>query len=85
MKHIISVPRKHFEAISNGDKTFIITDNTDCDFQKGDVVELRELTGEKGLKAFTGATRLMEITYVTGSNQRDDYVVFSIRDVAGSN
>lgn len=80
----------YFEAVLNGEKTFEIREN-DRGFQKGDIVVLEEYDPTKSLKieamgrpiedvGYTGRKIEKQISYVTNWEQKENYIVMSIRN-----
>lgn len=68
--HVLKIEDAYYEAKVAGDKLFEIRHN-DRGFQKGDTVSYtKPPTGHFDRKG------KWEITYVTGYQQRDDFVVF---------
>ncbi|QJD55199.1 hypothetical protein Psm1vBMR14_gp48 [Pseudomonas phage MR14] len=76
--HELKIKKCFFEAVTAGDKTFEIRRNNDRGFQKGDTVCLQEVD-ELGLR--THRSFNCKITYVLNYEQKEDYVVFSFREV----
>lgn len=73
--HELKIAPDYFTEVATGDKTFEIRYN-DRGYQKGDIVHLKPydcgwVEPYKGLK--------FEITYVIGYNQKENWVVFSIK------
>jgi len=74
--HELKILPEYFEAVKNGRKQFEIRKN-DRDYKIGDVLHLREWTGEN----YTGDSYKAEITYITDYAQKDGFVVLGIRGV----
>ena len=75
MHHRLKIEDGYYEAIRSGDKTFEIRYN-DRGYQKGDCITF---TSVDGLFQHEG---LYLITYVTGYNQKDNVVVFGIKEIS---
>lgn len=73
-EHVLKILPEYHEAVAKGDKTFEIRKN-DRGFKVGDWIKLLEYDGEK----FTGNYVNAQITYLTNYEQKEDYVVFSIK------
>jgi len=73
--HTLKTLPYYFNAVKAGDKTFEIRDNSDRGFQKGDIINLQKW--ESGYAHNEGV--LVQITYVTNYQQKDNYVVFGFR------
>ena len=78
MHHELKILPVYFEAVVIGVKTFEIRNNTDRDFQKGDMVTLKEVLATDPSK-FTGREQLVRISYVTDFQQPDNQVVFGFQ------
>ncbi|MFM1688534.1 DUF3850 domain-containing protein [Aeromonas salmonicida] len=81
--HERKIAPRYFMAVTAGDKTFEIRDNSDRDFQKGDLVVLKEF--DSGLSqmaelCYTGQQVTKVITYVTDFAQQPGFVVFAMAD-----
>ncbi|UOL47450.1 hypothetical protein vBVpPvVp04M_00062 [Vibrio phage vB_Vp_PvVp04_M] len=72
MTHNLKILPCYFQAVVSGDKKFEIRNDSDRGFQKGDLVMLNEWSEGK----FTGNSVMVEITYVTGFEQKQNFVVF---------
>ena len=72
MIHELKIEQQYFNAIESGDKTFEIRNN-DREFQRDDCVTLKEYVGAR----FTGREIEIVIKYVTGYQQKENFVVFS--------
>ncbi len=77
MVHELKIEAPYFEAVLRGEKKFEIRKN-DRGFQKGDIVVLKELS-PKPPERFTGRAVEVEITYVTGFMQKENWVVFALK------
>lgn len=75
--HNIKIEREYFDKVLDGSKTFEIRFN-DRDYHAGDFVVLHETNRERGL---TGHTIEKRIGFITGFEQQEDYVVFSLLDL----
>lgn len=85
MHHDLKILPCYYKAVAAGDKTFEIRNNSDRGFQKGDTITLHEYDISKGAVEsfrYTGMKIEAEITYVTGYEQRDGYVVFSFKELS---
>jgi ASC-1-like (ASCH) protein len=79
MKHTLKILPCYFEAVIRGEKKFEIRDNSDRGFQKGDIVDLVEIKGSGvGARSLTGRSVIVEITYVTGYQQKTRVCRFRI-------
>lgn len=75
--HILKCDLPYFDAVESGDKTFEIRRN-DRGYQKGDTISLcPAYEGSPWL--FGDPVGLWEITYVTGFQQKEGFVVFGIK------
>ena len=78
-EHELKLLTEYYNRILMGQKTFEIRRN-DRDFQVGDVLVLREFSGEEYLDS---QPIRAEVTYITNYEQKPDYVVmgFIIQEV----
>ena len=80
MNHELKTDQWSFRQIWDGNKPFEIRDNRDRGFQKGDTVTLKEI--EKHLTfnkpRYTGREIYARISFVTGFQQKDGYVVMGL-------
>lgn len=79
MKHRIKIDISHYEAVKEGSKVFEIRYN-DRGYQKGDTVVLMAWCPENHCMDSSKEYLYYEITYVTGFNQQDGWVVFGIKE-----
>jgi len=81
IKHKLKTMPCYFEDAFNGSKKFEIRFDKDRGFQKGDLVLLQEYGPfNRSLKnQYTGRELLVKITYVTGFEQKEGWVVFGFR------
>lgn len=80
MKHYLKIEKPYYDAVLSGHKCFEIRVN-DRDYQKGDTIELRCLN-EKGTTYASSAKPITAtITYVTGYQQRENWVVFGFKRI----
>lgn len=78
MNHELKIDDSYLKAKLAGDKLFEIRFN-DRGYQKGDTVTYKEYRpGEMTIY------HTYEITYVTGFNQQDNYVVFGEKHIESS-
>lgn len=77
-KHELKIDQEYFEAVKDGRKKFEIRKN-DRDYKVGDILVLLEY--DKYYEAFTGEKITVEITYLTGYAQQNDYVVLGIEEI----
>jgi hypothetical protein len=83
MHHDLKILAPYFEAVIDGRKTFEVRKN-DRGYQSMDTVTLLEYDPEhKGYyrseaEMYTGRKHTATIGYVTGYEQKDGYVVFSL-------
>lgn len=85
MEHKLKILPAFFNAVICGDKNFEIRDNSDRGFQKGDTVILEEFDNSAPpllLGSFTGRSIAVEVTYVTGYEQKPGWVVFGFTPLA---
>lgn len=75
-RHDLKIRSGFFRAIVSGEKTFEIRKN-DRNFKVGDMLLLREY--EQETEDYTGQGLLKKITYITDFEQKEGYVVMSIR------
>ncbi len=80
MRHHLKIENCYFEAVLSGDKRFEIRFNDDRGFQKGDTIELNEISKASG-NLYTGRKFGGIITYVTPFMQKEGYVVFGFQEV----
>ena len=81
MNHELKILPVYFEHVLDGSKTFEIRYNRDRGFQKGDMVTLREYDQSIASGSYTGRKLMKKITYVTGFEQKPDFVVLALGDV----
>jgi len=79
--HELKILPCYYDAVSSGDKTFEIRDNSDRGFQKGDLIILKEFDPDRP-GGFTGLECRVYITYVTGYEQKPGWVVFGFKGVS---
>jgi len=79
MKHTLKTWPEYFQAVLEGKKTFEIREN-DRGFQVGDELELIEYDPREGC-GLTGLAIDCKITYITDFNQKEGYVVISIKPI----
>ena len=83
--HELKIAPSYFAAVIAGDKTFEIRDNSDRDFQNGDLVVLREFDStisQVPTLCYTGKSVTKVITYVTDYAQQPGFVVFAMAEPA---
>lgn len=83
MHHELKIRKAFFESVISGEKTFEIRDNRDRGFQKGDTFTLHEMSEAAPSSVKSGRTYDGVITYVLNYEQKDGFVVFAFRPVAG--
>ena len=76
--HELKIDTEYFREIANGNKLFEIRYN-DRGYQKGDIVHLMPCRGSSFVEPYEGLKFV--ITYVTGFQQKENWVVFGIKDV----
>ena len=82
--HRLKILPVYFKAIESGIKYFEIRNNLDRGFQKGDTAILQEYNPESDYNKehekepylYTGREIMVNITYVTNYEQKENYVVF---------
>jgi len=91
MFHDLKITPPYFKAVEDGRKTFEIRQN-DRGFQAGDYIRLREWDENNPRPAdwlgmhhqnwkYTGRELTREITYVTGYEQKPNFVVFAFKPI----
>jgi hypothetical protein len=79
-KHELKTLTQYFQAVWSGTKTFELRKD-DRDFQRGDVLILREWDGEK----YTGSALCVKVTYILQNAEKyglkDGYVIMGIRRI----
>lgn len=76
--HELKILDVFFQQVIDGNKTFEIRNNIDRGFQKGDIVNLREVKNFIKPNNYTGREQLVTISYVSDFNQPDNQVVFAM-------
>ena len=76
MEHKLKIYPEYFTQVCNGRKSFEIRKN-DRNFQVGDLLVLQEYCPI--IQDYTGREVKKEVTYITDFEQRDGYVVMSIK------
>lgn len=80
MTHELKILPEYFQAVWDGVKTFELRKD-DRDYQRGDILVLREWDGEK----YTGSGLRVKVTYVLRGAEKyglkDGYVVIGIRHI----
>ena len=73
--HDLKILPEYFRAVKSGEKTFEVRFN-DRNFQKGDVLHLREWDGNE----YTGKSIFVEVTYILDNPSycKDGYVIMAI-------
>ena len=79
-EHEIKIQSTYFIAVARGEKTFEVRYN-DRGYQKGDMVTLAEVNN---VGQPTGQRIKKKIGFVTGFEQKESWVVFSLLDLDGS-
>ena len=78
MKHELKILSPHFQAVFDGRKAFEIRKD-DRGFQAGDTLLLKEYSPDVSPAiAYTGREIEVDVTYVTGHEQKPGYVVMAI-------
>jgi hypothetical protein len=72
----VSLSKKNYDACVQGDRSFLITDNTELSIQKGDTIRHFE-TDEKELD--TGFWFDAEVKFVTNYEQKDNFIVYQFK------
>lgn len=75
-EHVLKILPEYFEAQKSGKKAFEIRKN-DRNYKVGDYLKLNEY--DPKIKKPTGRAILVEITYITDYQQKDNYVVLGTR------
>jgi hypothetical protein len=77
-KHELKILPQYFQAVLDGIKTFELRKD-DRDYQRGDILVLREWDGEK----YTGSAICVKVTYILQDAEKyglkDGYVIMGIR------
>jgi hypothetical protein len=77
-KHELKILPQFFQAVWDGIKTFELRKD-DRDYQRGDILVLREWDGEK----YTGSAICVKVTYILQNAEKyglkDGYVIMGIR------
>ena len=95
MNHDLKITPAYFQAVIEGRKTFEIRQN-DRGYQAGDTVTLQEWDDNMPRPSdwppmrdqrwkFTRRSVVREVGYVTGFEQRPNWVVFSLLRIEGQN
>jgi len=69
----LDIDQYNYSRILEDDKRFIIVDNDSYEFQKGDVLTLREVTYELVDNCPTGRYLVVTLCHVTTHNLKDGY------------
>lgn len=77
MHHDLKIDLPYYMAVIRGEKTFEIRNN-DRGYQKGDTVTLTPHTSQGMIKSRLPPINAT-ITYVSGFNQKENWVVFGIK------
>ena len=76
--HELKILPQDFQSVWNGTKTFELRKD-DRDYQRGDILVLREWDGEK----YTGSAICVKVTYILQNAEKyglkDGYVIMGIR------
>lgn len=75
MHHDIKIDASYWNAVQDGSKRFEIRCN-DRGYQKGDTISFCPQRPDRSLGSYGPPAGLYEITYVTGFQQKDNWVVF---------
>lgn len=79
-KHELKTLPQYFQAVWNGTKTFELRKD-DRDYQRGDILVLREWDGEK----YTGSALCVKVAYILQDAEKyglkDGYVIMGIRRI----
>lgn len=75
--HNVKIECIYFERVINGTKLFEIRFD-DRDYKEGDFIVLHEINGREEI---TGKTVIKRIGFITGYEQQEGYVVFSLLDL----
>jgi hypothetical protein len=91
MNHDLKITPHYFQAVQEGRKTFEIRHN-DRGYQAGDTVTLKEFDesirgpiGSQPDLRYSGRVIVKRIGYVTGFQQRENAVVFSLLPIERRN
>ena len=79
-KHELKILPQYFQAVWNGTKTFELRKD-DRDYQRGDILVLREWDGEK----YTGSALCVKVTYILQDADKygleNGYVIMGVRRI----
>lgn len=70
---------KYFQEVLSGSKTFEIRYDGDKDFYQGQIILLREFVKTPQGGFYTEQSQLIQITYITKYEQKENYVVFAFK------
>ena len=76
--HNLKIWRKYFDAVKNGSKKFEIRFD-DRGYSEGDFIVLHEWSD--ALQDYSGETIQKRIGFITGYEQQEGFVVFSLLDL----
>lgn len=77
MLHELEICESYYKAVEDGSKRFEIRFN-DRGFQKGDTCELTCVYGDGLVKSYSKKV-IIEITYVSNYNQKENWCVFGFK------
>ena len=79
-KHELKILPQYFQAVWSGIKTFELRKD-DRDYQRGDILVLREWDGEK----YTGSALCVKVTYILQNAEKyglkDGYIIMGFRHI----
>lgn len=73
-QHQLKLDPQFYQAIIDQRKTFEIRKN-DRNFKVGDLLHLKVFDGQR----YTGSTAIVQVTYISDYEQKEGYVVMSIK------
>lgn len=78
--HNVKMLPRYFHQVERGNKTFEIRKD-DREYKEGDFIVLHEHDNRVGGNGYSGRNITKRIGFVTGYEQQEGYVVFSLLDL----